>query len=432
MKRYRFVLLVLLLTILFPAQVHAAGSIDLMRDSSIVISYQDEEKALTGAVFAAFRVASVNEFGRITPLEDFEQFDVNITGENAEGWKRMSGALEDHILQSAITPTASGTIDEQGILLLEKIPQGLYLISGTQHIQDQMIYTTDPILVMLPSLDRTENAWIYDVTVYPKHTSRQESEPEIPEQPQTPPEESKPQTPSSTLPQTGQLWWPVFLLLAAGLFLIILGLLRRRRCFGSLLIAAALVLATYNLYEDCKARKESQETLEKLEEQLLAEVEKESFQKEDLPIEDVIPVEIPDYIINPYMEMPVREIDGQDYIGVLEIEACELSLPVISEWNYSRLKIAPCRYDGSAYTDNLIIAAHNYKAHFRNLQDLKEGERVIFTDMDGNIFTYQVVEREILAPEDVEEMKDGKWDLTLFTCTLGGASRVTVRCEKAE
>lgn len=39
---------------------------------------------------------------------------------------------------------------------------------------------------------------------------------------------------------------------------------------------------------------------------------------------------------------------------------------------------------------------------------------------------------DVLAPEAVEEMKDAGNDLTLFTCTYGGASRVTVRCMLSE
>ena len=55
---------------------------------------------------------------------------------------------------------------------------------------------------------------------------------------------------------------------------------------------------------------------------------------------------------------------------------------------------------------------------------------VYFTDMDGNRFTYQVVSFEVLQPNQIEEMCDEQWDLTLFTCTLGGRTRFTVRCEK--
>ena len=130
--------------------------------------------------------------------------------------------------------------------------------------------------------------------------------------------------------------------------------------------------------------------------------------------------------------MPVQEIEGKEYIGLLQIPSLELTLPVIREWSYSSLKIAPCRYEGSVYKDNLIIAAHNYRSHFRRLGELEAGETVTFVDAAGNVFVYEVVISETLPPTAVEEMKGGDWDLTLFTCTYGGQYRVTVRCEKAE
>jgi len=150
----------------------------------------------------------------------------------------------------------------------------------------------------------------------------------------------------------------------------------------------------------------------------------------DDPIAEDIPeeVEIPDYILNPNMEMPVSRYNGQDYIGILEIPALELKIPVISKWNYPRLRIAPCRYSGSAYTNNLVISAHNYATHFGNLNKLYEGAAVRFTDVDGNVFNYRVGMKETLNPRDVEYMQDSGWDLTLFTCTPGGSYRVTVRC----
>lgn len=180
---------------------------------------------------------------------------------------------------------------------------------------------------------------------------------------------------------------------------------------GLLLIAAALFLAYYNVRQERMAEKSSQNSLEKL----TSEVQ---------DMEEAVP----DYKEFPEMEMPQKEIDGQSYIGVLDIPVLELSLPVISDWSYPKLKIAPCRYEGSAYTDNLIIAAHNYNCHFGNLKTLQTGEIVTFTDIDGNIFYYEVAELEILEPFAVEDMKSGDWDLTLFTCTYGGQQRVTVRC----
>ncbi|MDY3286911.1 MAG: sortase [Eubacteriales bacterium] len=141
--------------------------------------------------------------------------------------------------------------------------------------------------------------------------------------------------------------------------------------------------------------------------------------------------EIPDYVLNPAMEMPETAVDGASYIGVLQIPALGLSLPVIGEWSDDGAKLAPCRYAGSAYTDDLVIAGHNYRTHFGSLGRLSVGDEVTFCDLDGNVFVYRAAAKETLAPEDTEEMTDSGWALTLFTCTTGGAYRLAIRCERA-
>lgn len=122
------------------------------------------------------------------------------------------------------------------------------------------------------------------------------------------------------------------------------------------------------------------------------------------------------------------EINGCEYIGYVSVPALQLELPVMAVWDYSRLKLAPCRYYGSAADNNLVIAAHNYSTHFGKLSKLSEGDEVRFTDMEGIVWRYRVGATDVLTSEAVEEMIGGDYDLTLFTCTYGGASRVTVRC----
>ena len=181
---------------------------------------------------------------------------------------------------------------------------------------------------------------------------------------------------------------------------------------GLLLIAAALFLTGYNLFDQMRAQRSAAQAAAQLAERLPQTTQ----------------TDVPDYLLTPEMEMPVETIDGVDYVGVLRIPALALELPVISQWSYPLLKIAPCRYSGSAYQNNLVLCAHNYASHFGNLKNLHIGAAVTFTDMDGNLFTYQVAELETLPPQATEEMENGDWALTLFTCTVGGQSRVTVRC----
>lgn len=189
---------------------------------------------------------------------------------------------------------------------------------------------------------------------------------------------------------------------------------------GLLLVMAALFLIIYNLYDAWRAAVLAERVLLELSPEIQCTLPKEGETDPELVF--------PDYVLNPYMEMPTVEVDGRDYIGVLEIPVLDLDLPVMSRWSYPNLKISPCRYTGSAYLNDMVIAAHNYTRHFGRLKELSEGETVIFTDVDGNVFTYEVALLETLMPADIEEMENSGWDLTLFTCTIGGSWRVTVRC----
>lgn len=198
---------------------------------------------------------------------------------------------------------------------------------------------------------------------------------------------------------------------------------------GLLLLLAALGLTAYNLWLDARASMSVDVVLERLTPTL------SSRQSELPPLSSGEALEeafVPDHVLNPEMAMPEENIDGRSYIGVLDIPALELSLPIISEWSYDALQIAPCRYSGSTYLDNLVIAGHNYRSHFASLPQLQPGDSVTFTDMDGNVFSYEVSSLETLSPYAISDMTSGDWDLTLFTCTVGGQSRLAIRCDRTE
>lgn len=127
-------------------------------------------------------------------------------------------------------------------------------------------------------------------------------------------------------------------------------------------------------------------------------------------------------------EMQSVLIDGNFYIGKIKILPLKLTLPVMKDWSYDNLKKAPCRYSGSLYKNNMIIMAHNYRGHFGRLYKLKRGDDILFEDVRGDRFYYKVDEVETLSSDDVDEIELGDFDLTLFTCTVGGRNRVVVRC----
>lgn len=182
---------------------------------------------------------------------------------------------------------------------------------------------------------------------------------------------------------------------------------------GLFLITLSISIIINNRYDEYNAGIKSQEVLDTL---------KENYNEDNLKVVNTITNEIKD--------MKTTNIDGYDYIGWITIPSLNLELPIMSEHDYTRLSIAPCRYYGSIYTNDLIICAHSYETHFKNIDKLNQNDLIIITDINGNIYKYEVLEIEILNPKEVSKMIDNNFDLTLYTCTNDGLNRITVRCNR--
>lgn len=199
-----------------------------------------------------------------------------------------------------------------------------------------------------------------------------------------------------------------------GIFCIVLGI----TCLFS---AAGIVL--FNLWEDKNAESISLSMLEEVHHAIGKGTEKNDT--EDESYTDVIFTDTP-------TQMITVEVDGYECIGILSIPAIKLELPVLTDWSYEKLKKAPCLYFGSYLEKDFVIAAHNYTSHFGRLSALQPGDVVIFTDATGKARYYEVVLLETLPENATEEMISAGFDLSLYTCTLGGDNRVTVRCNTVE
>lgn len=174
---------------------------------------------------------------------------------------------------------------------------------------------------------------------------------------------------------------------------------------GCILLLFAGGWCIYNIVEDKNAGQQAAEILSRLND------EQNNSDKDD-------------------SNAPIITVGGDAFCGKIIIDKLEIELPVYDEWNYTRLKSAPCRYTGSIATDDIIIAAHNYKSHFGNLKQLQNGDKIIFIDNYGTQHCFAVREITTLDGTAVSDMHSGGWNFTLFTCTKGGEQRVTVRCDR--
>ena len=198
--------------------------------------------------------------------------------------------------------------------------------------------------------------------------------------------------------------------------------MKRILSFFLILLGVLMLLAAGFLF--FRNRTESDRSIE-FAEQVLPSLTKQIVSSKDSSVS--VPLPIPD----PVRKMTVTEIDGYYYIGVLSIPSLNYTQPIMAEWSYPLLEISACRFSGSVFQDNLVLCAHNYDGLYRKLDALSHGDEVLFTDMNGTVWRYTVAAVETLNPDQIEEMTDSDYPLTLFTCTYGGQMRLTLRCNAA-
>jgi len=209
---------------------------------------------------------------------------------------------------------------------------------------------------------------------------------------------------------------------------------------GIIALIGAALWYVRNLVEDISAEHASREIVNELTSVIEKRTSGETADTDSDETKDYIDDYV-DPVTDPTMkEMETEVVNDVAYIGIIEIPSASLKLPVSYDWDYSLLSISPCRYKGSYLTDDMVICAHDYGSHFRAIRSLGIGESVFFTSVEGERIRYVVTNIETVQPTDIDKMivntSEGVeahlWDLTLFTCNIGGQTRCAVRLERAK
>ena len=212
---------------------------------------------------------------------------------------------------------------------------------------------------------------------------------------------------------------------------------------GAVLLIAALLLFLYNEGSNAVKEEKNRDIYEELYQ--IIEQQKEERAAEESPEvpekTEIVPLEIQiteeELSAEPeeapaVSTMTLATVDGYDYIGILDLPALELAVPILSDWDEKKLDIAPCRHFGSVETDDLVIAGHNYRRHFLNLYKLNVGDEIRFTTMDGTEIDYTVAEKRTLEATAVDTVLESEYDLILYTCTYSGTERTAVFCKRTD
>lgn len=215
----------LLCAFLLPAA--AADVPDLLRTGSIRLTVRYEGREVGGGELTLYQVATLcgDDGYYYAPAAGLEACDFSFdTIENPD----QPSVVLAQVKEAGVTGQAA-QIGSNGVVFFGDLPLGLYLIEQTESAPG--FTAMQPFFITIPMREGDE--MIYDVDASPKLLQPQPSEPtELtePTEPSNPTEPTESTKPGDTLPQTGQLKWPIPVLgilgmvfLLAGLFVLLRG-----------------------------------------------------------------------------------------------------------------------------------------------------------------------------------------------------------------
>lgn len=127
-------------------------------------------------------------------------------------------------------------------------------------------------------------------------------------------------------------------------------------------------------------------------------------------------------------EMPVLQIDGRDFVGLVEIPTFGVTLPIYNAWDAAKTTDYPCRFCGTVYDGSLVIGGADQQGQFDFLDRIELGNVIKVVDMTGGEYEYTVtrVDRSKTAEADI--LIDDSCDLTLFVRDTYSLDYLIVRC----
>ncbi len=125
---------------------------------------------------------------------------------------------------------------------------------------------------------------------------------------------------------------------------------------------------------------------------------------------------------SPLIDEAVSQLNG---LGIIEIGSIDLKLPIVEGVEAGALEVSVGHLFESAdigNEGNCIIVGHRnytYGEMFNRLDELKAGEIIKISSIDGSEYKYKVYTTTVVEPgsEKLFECDDGQYKLTLLTCT---------------
>lgn len=125
---------------------------------------------------------------------------------------------------------------------------------------------------------------------------------------------------------------------------------------------------------------------------------------------------------------------GYEVTGILQIADLNQSCPIIASGDAVATAKIPSIYGGNPASGNLVITDSADNRQFTGIKNLPDGSEVVFTDISGREYRYQIATVETVPNRKLSAISRHRerWDAAIITPNFSGRSQIVTRLVKAE
>lgn len=135
---------------------------------------------------------------------------------------------------------------------------------------------------------------------------------------------------------------------------------------------------------------------------------------------------------SPFLE--TVNLSGYEVTGILQVADLNQSWPIIASGDAAATAKIPSIYGGNPASGDLVIADSAGNQQFAELKDLPDGSKVVFTDISGREYRYQIATVETVPSGKLSAISRHRerWDAAIITPNFSDRSQIVTRLVKAE
>lgn len=128
---------------------------------------------------------------------------------------------------------------------------------------------------------------------------------------------------------------------------------------------------------------------------------------------------------------------GYNVVGIIEIPKLNIEYPILDHTDTDTLNTSITKFWGNNVNDigNFTMAGHNYLdgTMFGGTKNLELGDIIKMTDLTGRTLEYQVFDKYVIDPNDVEcvkSVKENTREITTITCKNVRSNRLIIKARE--